>query len=523
MKRMNGKKTPRLSSRFLCAALCVLMLIPALSSCASRQKETEPTETKGKISDVSAEPAGEDGPGEETNEADPLYDANGYLKDSLPELDFGGQTVSVLYWSDAEDPEFDVEEFTGEIVNDAIRQRNIDTEDRLHIVYNWVGTPGNNSNKENYLGQAQASVQSGDGAYDIFASYSRSIGATVVNNLTRTLQDSEYLDFEKPWWPNNMLEESTIHDRLYFVSGDISTNLLHIMYCFFYNRELIEDYQLEAPTDLVFEGTWTVDKLISMTSDAFRDLNGNGRKDPKDAFGFTLVDFHNDAFYSGAGLRLLEKDPDEVLKVSEDFYGDRAVDLLAKLGPWEATNVVYLADEELFELPFTEGRALFTVSRAHYAANALRDTELVYGILPVPKFDEHQESYRTIPGNPITLYAVSIDSRIPDIAEAVLECMGSEAYRLTTPAIFENNMKKKYSVDDINAQMYDIVRGSLSFELARFFNQYLNGITDIYFHAVTANSQNWASESARIRRPMDKTLQKMVDKILKNEENEGKY
>ena len=99
--------------------------------------------------------------------------------------------------------------------------------------------------------------------------------------------------------------------------------------------------------------------------------------------------------------------------------------------------------------------------------------------------------------------------------------MASEAYRLTTPAIFENNMKKKYSIDDVNAQMYDIVRETVSFELGRFFNQYLSDITDIYFRAVTSNNQDWASTSQKNRKVLDKQISKLVEKIMKNEELDG--
>ncbi|MBR5365438.1 MAG: extracellular solute-binding protein [Clostridia bacterium] len=498
--------------KLLCLLLALLMMLPAFVSCSGGTENAKNEENA-----EAQTPSGEGAPAAETEEAPAEnVDVNGYLKDDLPELDFGGQTVSVLFWSDVENAEFDVEEMNGEIVNDAICQRNIDVEDRLKIDYNWVGTPGNNGSKDKYVAVAQASVQAGDGAYDIYAAYSRTIGASVVNCLTRTLQDSPYIDYEKPWWPDNLLEESLIHDRLYFVSGDISTNVLHMMYCIYYNKQLLEDYNLPVPTDMVFEGTWTVDKLVEMTNDAYRDLNGNGKVDVNDGFGFTLVDFHNDAFYTGSGLRLVEKDPDEILKISEDFYSERAVDLLAKIGPWEATDTVYLQSD--YETPFTEGRALFNVNRAHYASKALRDSELTYGILPVPKYDENQQNYRTVMGNPITLYAVSRDSAIPEIDQAVLECMASEAYRLTTPAIFENNMKKKYSIDDVNAQMYDIVRGTVSFELGRFFNQYLNNITDIYFAAVTSNNQTWASTSEKQRKMLNKSMSKMVEKIMQNEE-----
>ena len=495
--------------KFVSLLLVLALTLPAFLSCSSGT-ENAGSETEAPVQSTSGEAV----EAEET--VDSNIDANGYLKDSLPELDFGGEDVCVLYWSDVENAEFEVEELTGEIVNDAIFQRNTDVEDRLNVKYSWIGTPGNNGSKDKYVAIAQASVAAGDGAYDIFAAYSRTIGASVVNNITRTLQDSQYIDYEKPWWPDNLLQESLIHDRLYFVSGDISTNVLHMMYCSYYNKQALEDYNLPIPTDMVFEGTWTVDKLVEMTADAYTDLNGNGKQDVNDFFGITLTDFHNDAFYTGSGLRLVEKDEDEILKISEDFYSERAVDLLAKIGPWEATNTVYLQGD--YETPFTEGRALFNINRAHYASKALRDSELTYGILPIPKYDETQQNYRTVMGNPITLYAVSRDSAHPDTDEAVLECMASEAYRLTTPAIFENNMKKKYSIDDINAQMYDIVRETVSFELGRFFNQYLSDITDIYFRAVTSNNQNWASTSEKNRKMLNKQISKLVEKIMKNEE-----
>lgn len=236
-----------MKKKMLALLLAALMTAPALLSCASQNPET-PDETAEAQTEAVEEVSAEEAPAENVDE-------NGYLKDDLPELDYGGQQVCVLYWSDVENQEFEAEELTGEIVNDAIFQRNIDVEDRLNVKYSWVGTPGNNGSKDQYVAQARESFAAGDGAYDIYAAYSRTIGASVVNALTRSLQDSEYIDYEKPWWPDNLLEESTINGRLYFVSGDISTNVLHMMYCMYYNKQLFEDYGLGDPTGMVFEGT----------------------------------------------------------------------------------------------------------------------------------------------------------------------------------------------------------------------------------------------------------------------------
>ena len=54
---------------------------------------------------------------EETTES--LYDSNGYLKDELsPTLNFGNEVVSIFAWEHTL-PEFEVEEQTGNIVEDA--------------------------------------------------------------------------------------------------------------------------------------------------------------------------------------------------------------------------------------------------------------------------------------------------------------------------------------------------------------------------------------------------------------------
>ena len=246
------------------------------------------------------------------------------------------------------------------------------------------------------------------------------------------MYDLPYLDFDKPWWPDNLLKESTINNHLYLVSGDISTNVLHMMYCMYYNKQLLEDYQLAEPTDLVFENKWTLDTLVTMGSGIYVDLNGNSKQDTADQFGFTITNYHNDAFYTGSDLKLVEHDAEKILIVSPDFFGEKAISVIEKLGPWETSNDVYQASD--YETPFTEGRSLFTINRAHYASKALRDSELSYGIVPVPKYDENQENYRTVMGNPVTLYSISVSTPYKDICAAVLECMASNGYRLTTPS-----------------------------------------------------------------------------------------
>ena len=90
----------------------------------------------------------------------------------------------------------------------------------------------------------------------------------------------------------------------------------------------------------------------------------------------------------------------------------------------------------------------------------------------------------------------------------MLECWASEAYRTTTPAQFETTMKLKYSESEVEAEMYDIIRTTVVFDIGRLFNQDLGDMTDIFFKA-SGSGNNWKTVSTGY----SKMLPKMIEKI----------
>ena len=101
--------------RLLSLALVAITLLGCFAACADT-KEPATDDTTAAIASTEAPATTVI---EETTESP--YDEEGYLKSSLPdELDFGGETVTVLWWNDVEQPEFFVEQTNGELINDAI-------------------------------------------------------------------------------------------------------------------------------------------------------------------------------------------------------------------------------------------------------------------------------------------------------------------------------------------------------------------------------------------------------------------
>ena len=132
------------ATRYISLILASLMLLASLVGCA------ETTDPNAETTLASAETVAPGVVDEVTTES--LYDENGYLKSELPdELDFGGEVITVLWWTDVERPEFFIEEANGDMITDAIFQRNANVESKMGVTLEWVGIKGqynNNVGKE---------------------------------------------------------------------------------------------------------------------------------------------------------------------------------------------------------------------------------------------------------------------------------------------------------------------------------------------------------------------------------------
>ena len=192
-------------------------------------------------------------------------DANGYWKDDLPEdLNLNQETVTILYDSESYAQEFESEGITGDLINDAIYNRNETVSSRLNVKLQFVGINGRNDTS-GFTATVNNDVQSGAAEYDIIGTYSQLPASFAMSGSIVDLMSLEYLNFDQPWWPATMVEQASIRDHLYFCTGDISTNLLWMMHVVFFNKNMIDELKLEDPYTLVDDMKWTVDKMFEIT------------------------------------------------------------------------------------------------------------------------------------------------------------------------------------------------------------------------------------------------------------------
>ena len=491
--------------RYIAFALTILMLLGTLVACA---------ETSDPNAETTPAPAVTNAPSEEDTAAttEDLYDKDGFLKSSLPdELDFGGETITVLWWTDVERPEFYVEDTNGELVNDAIFERNARVEDQMGITLDWIGIKGqyNNNVGKEYADHVGNMYASGDKTYDIMSAHSRTIALTAMYGYCADLMQAEYLDFEKPWWPAIMTETATIGDKMYFVTGDVSVNSIHQMYTIFYNKDLITNNNLVEPAQYVLENNWTIETFQALTTDLYQDLDGSNSANEGDIYGFTSLNWHFDAIYYGAGLKQAEKDPENLIKISDDYFSEKAISLADTIGTWVKKGDVYI-NSTYYDDVFLAGNSVMSMSRHKDIAEALIDTDIKYGIAPIPKYNNEQENHITCVGNPVSFYAIYTLSQDVNRAAAVLECWASEAYRLTSPALFETTFKLRYSETTVESQMYDIIRAGITFDIGRLFNSSLGAMSDQWDDCAISGG-SWAAKSKAVKRTLDKQLAAITD------------
>ena len=476
--------------RIVSMLIAAIMLLSAFVACAdtgSSETTTEPSQAQTQA------------PTEEST-ADPNKDANGYLKDDLPDDLKFDEEITLLVWNDVEHEEFEVayENLSGDIVEQSLYDRNSKVEERLGLTLSFIRIDGNADYTKAWNNYVNNSVSINAREFDIVAGYSLSVTLNAASNLLYNMLDDEceYLNFDQPWWSQLLLDQATFGDNLYFASGDISRNALEMMYVCYANTDLLDEYQLQNPQELVEPGEWTYDKFFEMCQGVYKD-DGDGIKNCEsesgDTFGYVTSGIHVDPWFYGSGATICERNADGEIVESPSFTGERVVNTVDRLCEFLDGEFAIYTEKVTHQRAFGEGRVLFMMERARVSHRTLAAEygETKFVILPCPKYDKDQEDYITVMGNPFTLYAIPADIEEPKMASAFIECFASEGYRQVTPAVFEISLKTRYVADSLSGYMYDIIRSNITYDVGRLFSGSLIGQST--FRNAIAKGQVWGT------------------------------
>ena len=394
----------------------------------------------------------------------------------------------------------DSETYAGLTLEDAVYDRNVAVEEKYKV--NIVERIEDGEEPLSFL---QTAAFSDDYTYDVIYGWGYKMGTCVIEGLFADINSLPNVDLTQEYWSPSSMEDLMINDKLYITINDISMNKLEWGSLIFFNKQIVEDYNVTKDMDgktfyeLVNEGKWTIDKFLQAVQLISTDVDGNGTIDKTDVYGLIDGDASGSSFGYSCGITLTTTADDGSYLVS--YYNDNNYALATKIHD-VLSNKKFVKDyvndlganadvpdgmeiHEYYRSFFSNGHALFSTGTAQITGE-FRDMEDEYGVIPFPKLDENQQNYISTIDSNAALFAIpatynkAATTAGADRTGAILEYMSYKSNQVVLPAYYETLLKGQRLNSEDDQVMLDIVRENIHYVFAAMMGDSLTDIKTNY-------------------------------------------
>ena len=429
----------------------------------------------GETTQAPADDISEKQTGTVTDSAVSETEAEKYL-DSLPEtMDFGGYEFvisSPAVWNSGDTynqylvPEAEI----GEIINDTAFQRNKAAEERLNVVISY--TPGDDMNVSNRI---QKSVTAGEKPCDIAViepQYWDSLGPLLSTHALIDWNDIPYITKDASYYfpyVNDLFEVNGKQFALASYYGNSSLLPFHMVF----NISMMNDLDIEVPYALIKNGGWTFDRFEEMLKDTYVDLNGDGKMDIGDQFGYVNEGALTNNLFWGFGMNIVDRADDGSYLPAE--MNDRLVSAYQRLLSFRDANGNCASPQNFVDFrksidmanPFTRGKILFTTTGTGNLHAELRNVSFDVGIAPYPKYDDNQTSYQCN-GSVFPLIVPATVTETETVG-AVTEVLSALSKQEMEPAVIDVYIEQKVLRDEESVGIFRMMMDSVSIDITMYY------------------------------------------------------
>lgn len=409
----------------------------------------------------------------------------------LPKQDFGGVTITFLTDQNTDYYQWEVapqELVDGDRVNNAFYNRAHLIEQEYGIILEQQFA----ENQSKVIEAAKENIMTGSDDIQVYIAgllYLASLtGDELLLDLS-TIDSNDYLDFTQPYWDQSIVRDMTVQGSVYFATGDALVTDDESTWAIYFNKDIADDYRLaekynaESIYDIVNDGKWTLDVMYEMAKQATTDMGDYGMAwgvDTPDIWGIISQCYDSYAFTAGCAQTLMRNDGMEITITAGEQQNINAFDKIFTM----LTDKDYVAISELTGrsssdyygdmIPmFANGKGLFMPNKIAAVSDAtLRNANIHYGLLPMPKYDESQDNYTTT----VTVYwcsAMAIPITNVEKLDATCFAMEAMAYygmEEVTPEYYEHTLKDKRFEDTESMDMLDLIFRNRTYDMGAVFN-----------------------------------------------------
>jgi len=432
-----------------------------------------------------------------------------YKADYLPDVTYDGYTYRIHAYE--ENPAH-VDEPSGDIIDDAIYQRNILIEEQYDIAFEQTLIPYTEYEKASEFMRNAGRAQSDD--TDLCYLGFRNAYNLVLEGYIPTSSSLPIIDLSQPWYMQVLNDSLTIDGVTLIAYSAMDTHPGGT--CIFFNKQLVRNLNLDDPYELVKNGTWTIEKNYQMAEAAISDLNGDGQMTVEDRFGYiTEWDRISLVAYYGTGNLLVDVIDGVPVASQKEILFDAfqlchsycqmtgfMLDTFKQFGTAESSRI---AGSELFK----QGNSLFICNGTRLLPT-MGDMEDDYGIVPLPKWSEEQTQYYSMQDG----YGISVPLACSTNMERVCvikEAMAAESLNIVRPAYYENALKNRYVRDEISVEMLDIITNGNVADLGQ--SPWWDIVRTPWQNTLQQSSGDFASAVAKNMPKCEKAIADLLDLV----------
>lgn len=431
----------------------------------------------------------------------------GYVDPGLVKKDYDGRGFTILYpeWSLYNNYYF-ADESNGEVVNDALYERARRVEEMFNIDFNYL-TQGY---IETIFPAVQKAVAAGLPDYDLALTHcATGLTGYITSGIVMNWNEIPGADLSKPYWNQSVRENFEVDGVLPFMSSDY---ILPDVNSIFFNKGMAEEYELDNPYEIVLEGKWTWDALRKMAKAVSKDINGDSIMDENDQYGFVAErGWQFGSVLTACGQSYLAKGNDGIPAIACNNEKTQSVlEMITSLiyhddisYTWEYNAAYDPNNGGKPPVDFGANRSLFYLTPLSLATT-FRDTEVDYGILPLPKYDEMQKDYLTL--NWAGFMCVPRSVSDPELVGFVTEMLAAESCRTVIPAFYDILLGEKIARDDEAKQTLDIIFDNDVYDL---------GVNLSYYGIISSQIGNDAPDNSAYIAKNAASIEKAISDYVK--------
>ena len=498
----------KLSVKLLSLLLAGLMLLSCFVACGENA-ETEETQgeaaTKGDAADTSTG----------TMSVEEIAQA---ALAELGDIDFGGERFAILHdagfeseiWG--ENKTIDKDGGSDQVINDAVYERNVLLEEHCKLEFDHVASSDVATDVMN-----ESATATGD-FYLIDARTASSSSFASSGYLYDYV--SLDIDLDQPWWDGGTADFA-LNGKVFFMNGAVNFFDDNVTYVLIFNKKLQQQYANTVPNpyETVLNWEWTLDYFNTVIQGIKDDVNGDGKYDEHDKYGFVTTWEYGNTFFIGSDLRYIlnDRDSDEPsLFLSDSSKMEKALDVLdTAYSIYHDNNATYMSpggSEALGLSIFKEDRGLFYGEVASYLKELNRTMDTDFGVLPVPKYDKAQEFYRTWThesGSSLSITSAVKDNMAETVGD-ILEAYAILSYQKVKPAYYDITLASKTVRDPQDPVMLDIIFQNRIYDMAFYYYNTFGNYYDLFKTAVNENKESFSSSYTSVSKSFDRNLKKFL-------------